>query len=260
MTIESFSVLTSFLGRVSFAFFLLSVIGHTKEAARMTLYALIIVQVVINGLVIIQVYTQCGSKMSALWDPAVAATAHCINPDVETYIGYVQASLNSLCDLVLTILPVTIVWNLRLPTDTKVGLAALLCLSSFAFVASIAKAVEIRLLSSGPDFTYHFALLQYFVVVECDIVIIAASMPMLRALWRKDENGHSGPSGQDTSRLTSTRNKISVMPDGTRISDDEEHMLSVLPGNGIQRTVETDVHTDSKDDGMEVSVESLDWK
>lgn len=261
VTVQSFSVLTSFFGRVSFAFFLLSVVGDAKVAARNTLYGLVVVQILVNALVVVQVYTQCGAKMSALWNPEVAKTAHCSAADVETYIGYVQASINSLCDLVLTILPITIVWNLRMPSGTKVALAGLLCLSSFAFVASIAKAVEIRLLSSGPDFTYHFALLQYFVVVECDVVMIAASMPMLRPLWRKIDAGPNAPSYDHSSRAQTGGTKLRTMPDGTRISDDEEHMLSVLPERGIQRTMETDVRTESLEkERVDVSVKSLDWK
>ena len=127
---ESFSVLTSYFGRMSFSAFLLSVIGKVASPQRWILWGVIGINTFVNVLVIIQVYAQCGKDLSALWNPAVAAVAHCQAADVETYIGYFQAGTNSLCDLILTILPLTIVWKLQLPTQTKVALAALLCLSS----------------------------------------------------------------------------------------------------------------------------------
>lgn len=37
--------------------------------------------------------------------------------------------LNSLCDLVLTILPCFILWHLHMPIGTKIGLGAVLTLS-----------------------------------------------------------------------------------------------------------------------------------
>ncbi|KAF2157440.1 hypothetical protein K461DRAFT_273619 [Myriangium duriaei CBS 260.36] len=153
---ESFSIITSYFGRMSFAAFLLSVLGKTAKARRYILYSLIVVDTIINILVAVQTYTQCGRHISALWDHQLAEVVHCESPDVETYIGYVQASINSLCDLILTIIPITIVTKLKLPRSTKIGLGALLTLSSCAFIASIAKAVEIQQLSNGPDFTCEF--------------------------------------------------------------------------------------------------------
>ncbi|GAB7347742.1 hypothetical protein MBLNU459_g5294t1 [Dothideomycetes sp. NU459] len=264
ITVESFSVLTSFFGRVSFACFLLSVVGHTKRATRVTLFTLIAVQIIINAVVIIQVYTQCGSKMEALWNPSVHESAHCSAPEVETYIGYCQASLNSLSDLVLTILPLTIVWSLSLPSATKAAVGALLCLSSFALVASIAKAIEIQLLSSGPDFTWHFAILQYCVVVECDVVMIAASMPMLRALWRDGSNDAHSPSYLGSGSRRPTLNRIATLNDGTVILDDEERALSVLSDAGIRMAYSSKVRSGSCDknqDEVDVSSDiSLGWR
>lgn len=150
---ESFSITTSYFGRMSFAVFLLSVVGVAAMPQRITLWAVIIGNTVVNILAIAQVYAQCGKDLSALWNPAVKVHAHCQPDYVETYIGYCQAGINSLCDLVLTVLPLTIIWSLKMPRGTKAGLAALLMLSLFALIASIAKAVEIQQLSSGPDFT-----------------------------------------------------------------------------------------------------------
>lgn len=127
--IESFSVIVSYLGRMSFAAFLLSVIGTQSKYERWFLWAMIASDSFINLFVVIQTYADCGIHLSANWDPAVAAIAHCQPADFATYLGYVQASLNSFCDLALTILPITIIRKLQMPMGTKIGLGALLMLS-----------------------------------------------------------------------------------------------------------------------------------
>jgi hypothetical protein len=114
----------------------------------------IVIQIVINLIVIIQIYGQCGVHFDALWKGQEAmAAAHCQPPAVETIIGYVQSALNSLCDITLTIVPAFILWDLQMPRRQKVILAAVLMLSIFAFAASIVKAIEIKNLSETLDFT-----------------------------------------------------------------------------------------------------------
>jgi len=129
VTLESFSVIVSYFGRMSFAAFLLSVIGSQSKGERIFLWAMIISDTIINTFVVIQSYADCGVHLSANWDPAVAAIAHCQPATFATYLGYFQASLNSFCDLALTILPITIIRKLNMPMGTKIGLGALLMLS-----------------------------------------------------------------------------------------------------------------------------------
>lgn len=262
---EAFSVTTSYFGRISFSVFMLSVIGVAAKPQKYTLWGVIIVNTVINAVVIIQIYTQCGVNLQAHWNPAAIPGAVCQDPNVETYLGYAQASLNSLCDLILTILPLTIVYKLNMPRATKIALGALLALSSFALIASVAKAIEIRQLSNGPDFTFNFAVLQITVVLENDIVMMAASFPMLRALWIKDKaNSHpsyghySSNNGIGSKRLSGHRSGRSKSR--SSLATDEEHMLEEVPNGGIQRTRETEVQTTyvkNKEEDLGVSVRSV---
>ena len=132
-----------------------------------------------------------------------------------------------------------------------------------AFVASVAKAVEIRQLSNGPDFTYNFAVLQYCVVGENNTVMIAASIPMLRALFLKDKgpshqsNYPSASNGARTGPQISRKNGTHVT--ATKIEDDEEMMLGELPKEGgITRTADivvTTTYTDGRK-APDVSVDS----
>ena len=151
--IELFAVTPCMFGRISFAVFLLYILGPTQNVKRATLWAIMVVQIVINFIVVVQIYAQCGSHFDALWKPEVYAIANCQSPAVETIIGYVQSALNSLCDILLTIIPAIIIWKLQMPRRQKVILACVLTLSVFAFAASIVKAIEIKNLSATGDFT-----------------------------------------------------------------------------------------------------------
>lgn len=138
---------------------------------------------------------------------------------------------------------------------------------SSAFVASVAKAVEIRQLSNGPDFTYNFAVLQYCVVGENNTVMIAASIPMLRALFIKDKganqksNYHSGSQANRTNPQVSRKTGTHVS--ATHVDEDEEMMLGDMPKQGgITRTVGTVITTTYAEGHKEpeVSVDAASFK
>jgi len=85
-------------------------------------------------------------------------------------------------DLILTVIPGLIVWqlqNLRL----RVSIFALLGLSAVAAVASLVKTVELRLLIKTSDPTWDFVPLAIWFTVENTIVIAVASVPTIRPLF-----------------------------------------------------------------------------
>lgn len=180
--IQAFAITTSALGRISFAIFLLQLVGPSKRWQKAFLWGVVTLQLVVTIPTLIQIYTQCGTHLSAMWDPAIAAHHSCDSPDIQTIIGFVQsgqylfdrtsrkkkltiyAGLNSLCDLILTILPCFILWQLHMPISTKIGLGAVLTLSIFALGASIVKAVEIKNLGGRSDFTCR----RFFAAISSD--------------------------------------------------------------------------------------------
>lgn len=88
--LEGLTVASSMFGRISFAIFLIMVLGKTAWKKRCILWSLVAVQAIINVITIVQIYAQCGTHLSALWDREEAKTAHCQSLSVETKIGYVQ--------------------------------------------------------------------------------------------------------------------------------------------------------------------------
>jgi hypothetical protein len=93
--VDLLSIVTSLFGRISFCVFLLYVISPSDTAKKRILRSIIGIQVVANLVCIIQIYSQCGSKVEALWDFNVAASAHCQSPMVQTTVGYGEFSMHS---------------------------------------------------------------------------------------------------------------------------------------------------------------------
>jgi len=79
------------LGRVSFSAFLLQIVGPSKKWQKVLLWTVIISQLAVNCVTVIQIFTQCGPDIAALWDPTIAAEAVCLSANVQTVIGYVQS-------------------------------------------------------------------------------------------------------------------------------------------------------------------------
>jgi len=127
----------------------------------------------------ILLYVQC-EDVRTLWDPTIISK--CWNPIVTADLGYSQTGLNAATDLFLTCLPASMLWNLQMNLRTKVGLIVLLGLSSIAFVSVIMKLLQVNSLAS-PDLLFANVEFLTWVVVEGNLVIIAASIPLLRPLF-----------------------------------------------------------------------------
>jgi len=238
--LEGFGLFAGYFARMSFATFLLEVIGVTAMPQRYTLIMLVTLNTITNLVTFIQIYTQCGTHIWALTslDPS-AALKYCTPVHVQVVFTYVNSSSNTFTDVALTAVVLSIVWTLTLPWKTKFALYTLLTFSYFAIASSIATAVNVKRLAESKDFTYHFAPLEDCLIAENDIVIIAASMPMLRVLWNGRHPTSTHPSSSafdDASRMGSISSALnrSRRRDTATLSmhlqeQDEEKGLCVIP-------------------------------
>lgn len=122
-------------------------------------------------------------------------------------------------DLVLTVLPVTILRNLNMELRTKVALCILLGLSFFAMIACLVKTVELRALGDRIDFTYHTSNFVIWFTIEQYIVIIAASVPTIRPLALRISQRWKNR----TPKGTAQRSSRPLRQGQPRPSGDEEH-------------------------------------
>ncbi|KAK4546600.1 hypothetical protein LTR36_001817 [Oleoguttula mirabilis] len=179
---QGFGVVSPMCGRLAFCIYMSYIIGRTSRWQLYSLHVVSGLQLTINIVCVVMIYTQCGVHVKALWGGEIAV---CLAASVQTDYGYFQSSFNSLSDLYLTILPAVILRSLQLRTSVKAGIAALLCLSVFAFAASVVKTYEIHILNERGDITWNFVNFVIWAALEINIVIIVASVPTLSPLFRR---------------------------------------------------------------------------
>jgi len=144
--------------------------------------------------------------------------------------------------------------NLRL----KIGLAALLSLSVFAFASSIVKTVKLKSIGDRMDYTWNTVPFMNWVVIENTFVIMGASIPLLRPLVsrakkqaltmygansvfemgsrsQRSNNGTKGPFSS-----THAQHKSIALQ-----SSSEENILQLVPGNSTAIT-NTNIKSNNK--------------
>jgi len=195
-------MLSVMLGRVSFCFFLLSTVG-TENLIRVLLWTALISQVLVNICYIVVQYSSCGSHITALWDNTVHAKCVPYNTMID-YLYY-NSAWNAFTDLFLTVLPAVLLKGLKIQLRKKIVATILLCVSVFAFVASVTKCIMIKEMAN-PDGTWMIAKLDFWVMGEGHVVIIVASIPVMNSLvkWGKEtitQRGY-GSSSQPRTQVT----------------------------------------------------------
>lgn len=173
---QGWGVASPMFGRISICLLLLNFVVSNLRL-KWFLWFLVITQAVVNILTIVLIYVQCGSHVSALWDPEV--DAKCWSPLVQRNFGFFQCgnvlsilkcqspclltftAWNSFTDLAFTVLPTIMLRGIKLPWAKKVGVIFLLSLSVM-YVNLLAAHIAVHLPNSPPqcsDSFYHKGVL-----------------------------------------------------------------------------------------------------
>ncbi|GFF32528.1 hypothetical protein IFM58399_03242 [Aspergillus lentulus] len=135
--------------------------------------------VFIYSLISILVFT-CGCiPVTAMWDMTQMATAKCVD---QLAFVYANAAFNLLSDLMTLILPIKLCWSLQTTLKQKVLLCLVLAMGSFACVIAIVRIVTMMPFVHSMDFTWYKVTLAKWAMVEINVGIICACLPVLRPL------------------------------------------------------------------------------
>jgi len=127
---------------------------------------------------------QC-TNIAALWDQEVAKTATCWSQQTLQALSYTNVTLNILTDFCFAvIIPVPLLWNLQLNKRKRASLLVALGLGCFACAAAIAKIPSIVDYGKTGDWLWDSRDICIWTVVECNVGIVAGSMPALRPLFK----------------------------------------------------------------------------
>ncbi|TVY14099.1 hypothetical protein LARI1_G007616 [Lachnellula arida] len=258
-------ILSPMFGRLSFMIYLLNIIV-TSKPTKWFIYSLAAQHIIINVVTIILILAQC-PHFATLWDP-IGTPGRCWNPSVQADFGYFQGATNTLTDIVLTAMPISIIWNLQLAKKLKIALSVLLGLSSFAMIASIIRTMLTARIADRDDFTYNVIVFIIWCTVENCTVIITSSIPTLRPLFVRPKRNTSSyemqndySAGSRASKVLDPRSKIrsQVISRGyaTMESSEDDIMPFPSPPKGaiLKETryeVSHGFESDGKDDKKDV--------
>ncbi|OCL09075.1 hypothetical protein AOQ84DRAFT_376166 [Glonium stellatum] len=145
----------------------------------------------------------CKGHFTAWWASASSLITNCVN---TLELLYAFAISDFITDSIIILLPLPMIWKLRLPTSRKVGVTAVFLLGIFAAAASLIRMIWViwaRHVGFNPllDEDLLITTLLFWCMVEVTLGLLAACLPTLRGLFK--------PHSVD-SVVRSVRSKISL--------------------------------------------------
>ncbi|KAI0468006.1 hypothetical protein F4859DRAFT_492379 [Xylaria cf. heliscus] len=106
------------------------------------------------------------------WDPLVEG--HCGNGRIADVIS---AVFNSAADIIILILPQTIIWKLHMAPEKKFGIAAIFAIGLIAVVASIVRLVSVVEYLDAEDSTYGLSAFLLWTLAETWCIFLVLCVP-----------------------------------------------------------------------------------
>ncbi|KOS47218.1 hypothetical protein ACN38_g1876 [Penicillium nordicum] len=247
---QTIYVWTCGLAKISIASALLRL--TVSNAHKLVLWAVIGVTCIIGLVFWFMLTLQCQpveffwQQVRILSNPHANVSGTCMNLDHIIAIAYVYSITATLCDLILGLLPIALVWNLQMNLRTKAALAGIL---GMGCIASAAVIIRIPFLHNyeDTDFLYATANISIWSNVEAGLGITAGSLVTLRPLfrWFRDPSsmgesrskskrtGGSMPLSSINGVRSTTSNPQYWRPD---IDPDDQHMVvtTIQTSNGSE--------------------------
>ncbi|TIA20830.1 hypothetical protein D6C81_04033 [Aureobasidium pullulans] len=170
--------------RISFCLYMLRVLSTTSAFRKRSIHAFIALQLIVNVPITIFVFTQCGSFQNLWRHGLLTSSPSCVRHDIIKILALIAVVFNAITDVYLTLLPAIVVWSIKVMTaKARLGLAATLGLSFFASIASVIKIYYVYALYTYSPNPLTIERLILVMGVEINIVVIAASIPVLAPLF-----------------------------------------------------------------------------
>lgn len=179
---------------------------------------------------------QC-TPVDSNWDMSVEA--HCV--DLNTAL-VVLSSINVLTDIIILVLPMPLIWRLKITTRRKMQLSCIFLLGVFVTIVSMVRVVYVETLSFT-DVAWLNSYAAMWSVVETCVAIVVACLPVMRPVFNQLVFG--SPAGPGNKRSTDgsggrfgAPNDRHIVTIGGGGGGSHPYPLNVLPGINVTRTAE----------------------
>ncbi|KAI6599137.1 hypothetical protein MCOR12_005109 [Pyricularia oryzae] len=169
-----FSILAAMLSKTSFA---ITVLRISEGWTRRFVWFIIITINATLGFAALATYVQC-TPTEKLWRPMLQGT--CWPKEFIIDYNIFTAAYSGAMDIVLALLPWRIIWKLTINKKEKLGVMVAMSMGIFAGAISFAKIEQLPAINKSD--LIHGLWLSILGTAEAAMTIIAASIPVLRAL------------------------------------------------------------------------------
>ncbi|KAK0612021.1 hypothetical protein B0T14DRAFT_439154 [Immersiella caudata] len=181
----TFSILAACWSKTSFA---ITVLRISSGWVKWLIWFIIITVNLSLGTAVAITWGQC-TPIEKTWQPRLQG--QCWPKDIQIWYNIYTAIYSGTMDIVLAVIPWKVIWTLTMNKKEKFGVLVAMSMGIFAGITSIIKLTQLPAISNA-NFTDSPAQLVILGVAESAITIIAASIPILRALLR-DGRPPAGP-------------------------------------------------------------------
>ncbi|KAG7283942.1 hypothetical protein NEMBOFW57_010300 [Staphylotrichum longicolle] len=181
----TFSILAALWSKTSFA---VTVLRISSGWLKVLVWFIIITVNACLGVAVAITWAQC-TPIEKVWQPLLPG--ECWPKGIQVRYNIFTAIYSGAMDIVLAVVPWKIIWTLTMNRKEKIGVMVAMSMGVFAGVTSIIKITQLPSISNS-TFTESTTQLVILAAAESAITIIAASIPILRALIR-DSRPPPGP-------------------------------------------------------------------
>ncbi|KAL4888578.1 hypothetical protein BDV59DRAFT_211072 [Aspergillus ambiguus] len=154
----------------------------TKPRYRRLTWAMIVFIVLWALAFIITLFLEC-RPLKDYWETIKYTPETCINQDASTFSFSIT---NLVTDLMVLVLPMRVLWMLKLPMRERLVLITLMSVGILACTASAVRVYySYRTLNITYDITWDGYDIWLWILVEVNLAVMCASIPTLRPLLKK---------------------------------------------------------------------------
>ncbi|KAH6648711.1 hypothetical protein BKA67DRAFT_538730 [Truncatella angustata] len=186
---------------------------------KTTLWVLIAVTSVSSVFVTFYVLLQC-RPIPAAWGEVEGT---CADNTITVAITFIISALNLITDVTTAVLPFLMLRHVQMSRQKKNAVVAILSLGVLASIATIARLPFATAYFAKTDYLVGIGHIILWTVIECDLALIAGSLPMLRTLFKglKDRSSNKDRYVQSSELMTIGRSGNGRSARGYVRHDDE---------------------------------------
>ncbi|KAK6215534.1 hypothetical protein QIS74_08553 [Colletotrichum tabaci] len=165
--------------KISIGYFLLRI---TVRKVDVWIIYIVMMLTVCTGVVFFFVTLLQCQPISYFWNKRTQ-DGHCVPMDVIIALTYLYSAFSVICDFTFAILPIVLIWNLKMDRKTKLALVPIMAMACIASAAVVVRMPFVKDFKN-PDFLYATVDIAIWSTTEQGLAITAGSLATLRPLFR----------------------------------------------------------------------------